>query len=61
MDERIDRSKLKDPSVVSGWGVPKDGQNKGNQDSSDIAKNTQVNAEVEKGIETRAPRAAPGN
>ena len=48
MDERIDRSKLKDPSEVSGWGRRDDGR--ALQDSSDIAKKSERNVEFDPAV-----------
>lgn len=45
MDEQIDRSKVKDPSEVSGWGPDKDGHSR--QDYSDIARKTEKNVEFD--------------
>jgi hypothetical protein len=47
MAEKIDREKLKDPSEVSGWGPSHKKGDKASQDSSDISKKADVNAEFD--------------
>ena len=45
MAEKIDRSKIKEPREVSGWG--EDGRG-GSQDDDDIAKKTEKNPEFQR-------------
>lgn len=56
MDEKIDRSRVKDPSEVSGW-RPGEGK-RDPQDFSDIARPGALNAEAERGRRTTEGRAS---
>jgi hypothetical protein len=48
MAEPIDRSKVKDPSEVSGWGRKEDGRSP--QDYSDIARQADRNVEFDPNV-----------
>jgi hypothetical protein len=55
MAEPIDRSKVRDPSEVSGWG-PREGQ-RSRQDYDDIARVSETKPEFERGRSTSRGRA----
>lgn len=53
-ENKIDRTKLKEPAEVSGWGPDGDGHDK--QDMGDIAKGSPVKPEFEQGTSSREGR-----